>query len=281
MICLIFAIASSTMVSLSMRISGRYTSDGCASLAVNYVVCSLLAACYTGFTPLFSGSLHENDAFLVLVLGLAGGVLYMGSFVLMRYNVTKNGVVLSTTFMKLGVLVPTVMSIAVFREMPGVLQICGLIFALAAIFLVYFEKNDTGAAHRGLLILLLLSGGGADAMSKVYEQLGPPVQKDLFLLYIFFFALLLCLGMLLIKKQRITRADAVAGLLIGVPNYYSARFLLLSLGSVPAVIAYPVYSVGTIVVVMLIGVLLFHEPLSKKQRAALGLIFAALILLNI
>jgi len=41
-------------------------------------------------------------------------VLYLGSFMLLRWNIRKNGVVLPATFMKLGVLVPTVLSVTVF-----------------------------------------------------------------------------------------------------------------------------------------------------------------------
>ena len=68
--------------------------------------------------------------------------------------------------------------------------------------------------------------------------------------------------------------------LVSIPNYYSARFLLLSLGSVLAVIAYPVFSVGTIVVISAAGVVFFHESLSWHKKGALLLIRASLILLN-
>ena len=81
--------------------------------------------------------------------------------------------------------------------------------------------------------------------------------------------------------ERPKAADALCGLLIGIPNYYSARFLLLALGSVPAVVAYPVYSVGTIVVISAVGVLGFREKLSVQKKWAMLLILAALVLLNI
>ena len=77
------------------------------------------------------------------------------------------------------------------------------------------------------------------------------------------------------------RQDLLFGLLIGAPNYFSSRFLLLSLNDVPAVIAYPTYSVGTIVLIALLGVWLFHERLSRRQTLAMGMILAALALLNL
>lgn len=70
-------------------------------------------------------------------------------------------------------------------------------------------------------------------------------------------------------------------MLIGIPNFYSSKFLLWALVDVPAVIAYPVYSVGTILVVTLAGVALFRERLEKRQWLALGMILTALVFLNI
>ena len=83
------------------------------------------------------------------------------------------------------------------------------------------------------------------------------------------------------RRQSLTGSDLLFGLLIGAPNYFSSRFLLLSLNDVPAVIAYPTYSVGTIVLIALLGVWLFHERLSRRQTLAMGMILAALALLNL
>ena len=70
-------------------------------------------------------------------------------------------------------------------------------------------------------------------------------------------------------------------MLIGIPNFFSSKFLLLSLGGVPAVIAYPTYSVATLMTVTLAGVCFFKEKLGNRQWIALGVILVALVLLNI
>jgi multidrug transporter EmrE-like cation transporter len=61
----------------------------------------------------------------------------------------------------------------------------------------------------------------------------------------------------------------------------SARFLLWALREVPAVVVYPSFSVGTIIVVTLVGVAAFREQVEKRKLAALGLILGALVLLNV
>ena len=178
---------------------------------------------------------------------------------LLQLNVKKNGVVLSATFMKLGVLVPTVVSVLVFEEMPKTVQVLGFLLAIVAIVLINFEKEQTGANFKAGLLLLLLAGGGGDAMAKVYEELGCTESEDKFLLCTFAVALVLCVVLALYKKQRLDKSDIFFGLLIGIPNYYSARFLLKALSSVPAVVAYPTYSVAGILLVTAAAILIFKE----------------------
>ena len=71
------------------------------------------------------------------------------------------------------------------------------------------------------------------------------------------------------------------GVLLGIPNFLSSLFLLKALSTVPGVIAFPSYSVATILVVALAGLLFFRERLTKKQMVGGLLICIALVLLNL
>ncbi|MBQ2698895.1 MAG: EamA family transporter [Firmicutes bacterium] len=278
MLYLLLAIASSAMVSLMMRVGESRVSGKMGLLAVNYIMCAGLSAYYTGFDRLFPAG--EGLA-STLAMGCVAGVFFLAGFVLLQLNVRKNGVVLSSIFMKLGLLVPMLVSIVLFGEQPQLLQILGFIIAVAAIILINLEKEQTNLQFKAGLILLLLAGGSSDAMSKIFEEVGHPAYADQFLLYTFGVALLLNLLLMLKEGQRIGKSELFYGLLLGVPNYYAARFLLKSLGSLPAVIVYPTYSVGALVAITLGGVCLFGERLGKRQWLAVGLIMLALILLNI
>ena len=205
----------------------------------------------------------------------------MAGFVLLQWNTTVNGVVLSSVFMRLGVLVPTVLAITVFRESPGAVQIAGLLLALCAILMIQLEKKGGSVKNAPALLFLLLAGGSADAMAKIYEQLGAAALKSQYLFITFFVALLLCVALALLKKQRLSGMDVLFGVLIGIPNYFSARFLLLALDSVPAIIVYPTCSVATILLVSTAGVCFFREKLSRRQLAAMIVILVALVLLNL
>ena len=216
-------------------------------------------------------------------LGAATGFLYLAAFVLLQKNVSCNGVILSGAAMKLGgVLIPIIAAVLLFQERMRWVQFAGAVLAAAAIVLINRPEGEAGGGgKKQWLAVLLLVSGLADTMANIFDKTGPAVLKNFYLFCTFFAALLIALTLALRKRQRIAAADLLCGLLIGIPNYYSARFLLLSLGSVPAVVAYPVFSVGTIIVISMAGVVFFHERLSRYKKGALLLILASLVMLNI
>ncbi|MBQ6314504.1 MAG: DMT family transporter [Mogibacterium sp.] len=285
MIYLIFAVISSALIAIVMRISEGRTSNNISALAVNYVACLILGLIYTISSSGKGGVIVPlSDGSRTIALGLINGIFYVSSFLTYQYNIHKNGVVMPSTFMKLGVIVPTLSAIVIFGEQPGIMQIAGIILAVFAIIFMNTggstsEKSNITAPKA--LILLLFVGGLGDTMSKVYEETGKAEYNSQFLLYTFTMALILCSITAVIKGQKLTFTDVLAGLCIGVPNYYSARFVLLSLSHLPAIVVYPTYSVCTILVVAAAGVFFFHEKMTGRQWLAIGLIITALILLKI
>lgn len=278
MIFLLLAIFSSSMISILMRVSSDKVSANLSMVATNYLVCSMLGAAYAGFelvvpkVPGFS---------LTIWLGLISGVLYLTSLVLFQINTRRHGIVLSSVFMKLGLLVPIVMSVLFFREMPTPSQAAGFCLAVFAIVMINLKSDgrQTGFGI-GLIIMLLLSGG-ADVMAKVFDVFAPGSLSSLYLFYTFATACVLCLGLVLYQKERPGFRELLYGVLIGIPNFFSAKFLLGALTKLPAVVVYPSFSVATMLIVTIAGVAVFRERLSKIQWIALAVIIGALILLNL
>lgn len=276
MLYLILAFLTSALVSILMRLSENYSKNSISTLAMNYLMCCIMAALYTGPTRLFPAA----EGFgLTLGLGAIGGVCFLGSFWLLQVNIRKNGMVLPTTFMKLGIIIPTLMSVIFFGEAPRLVQVIGMAAALVAI--VVMQGKGGQAQNTFLLLMLLLVTGFSNAMSKIFEEIGPAAYSDQFLFYIFVTALILCALLCIWRRQKLTLADALCGLALGIPNYLSSRFMLLSLSEIPAVVAYPTYSVASIVIVALVGVLFFKEKLDRRKLIGLGIILAALVLLNV
>lgn len=277
MIYLLLAIASSTMVSVFSRMSTGRVKNRNVMVAFNYLACSV-----TGFALMRTLDVFPAAPGLDVAIWMAviGGAMYLCGFELLQWNISKNGVVLPATFQKLGVLVPTVLALVVFREKPTAMQAIGFVTAIAAIFMI---RGGDGEKRKGStlgLIALLIMGGSVDAMGKFYAEWGNPQIKNHYLFYVFFCAFVYAVALCVITKQMPALLDAVFGVLVGVPNYLCSRFLLLSLADVPAVVAYPTFSVGTIVCVTLIGCICFRERLSRRQMIAMVIILAALAMLN-
>ena len=279
MLFLVLAIVCSVLISVGMRVSERYSKNTMAMFAANYAVCLMLSRGFMGRIHLFEAQAGIGAA---IGMGLVSGVLYLVSFMLLQKNIHESGVVLSSASMKLGaVLIPVIVSLIFFHENMNGWQTAGVITAVAAILMIHLEKDSfrAGEMKAGLLLLLLCSGI-TDTMANLYDKMGEAALRDHYLFFTFLAALVLALAAALRSRQKLRAADLICGLLIGIPNYFSSRFLLLALGEIPAVVAYPVFSAGTIIMVALIGLAVFHERLSPRKACAMALILAALGLLN-
>ncbi len=278
MVFLCLAILSSCAIALLMRISANKVTAKLSMLSVNYLICSLLGAAYAGFDLICP---DVSGFSTTVALGVVGGILFLVSFMLFQWNTARNGIVLSSVFMKLGLLVPMILSVLVFHELPTWTQITGFCIALIAIVLINGKKENSGSRFRWELLVLLLMGGGADAMTKVFEALGPAALSNQFLFYIFAVALVLCVALVVYKKERPGIREFLFGAAIGIPNFFSSKFLLRSLADLPAVVVYPSFSIATMLITTLAGVFFFKERLFKLQWLALIAIVVALCLLNI
>ena len=284
MLYLLLAIVSSTLITLFMRLGEGKIRNNMAMFTVNYLICVVMSRISMGKMDLFT---NAEGIRVAVGLGLFSGIMYLVSFVFMQWNMRKNGVVLTSTFTKLGVLVPTIMAIVVFREQPKLMQTLGIILAIAAIIIIHFDKENDGAAKavggsfKIWLLLQLLVSGFTDSLANIYDKAGSAALKDHYLFYTFLAALALAVIMTFKKKVKVSKWDLIFGFIIGIPNYFSSSFLLLALQSVPAIITYPVYSVGTIVAISAASVVLFKEQISSRKRVALLIVMLALVLLNI
>ena len=249
---------------------------------INYVTCALLAFITMQPKSLYNGDLHP------LWFGAIGGCFYLSSLAANGYSIHKNGAILSSVFTRLGVLGPILLSVALFGERPTLVQGLGVLLAVAAAVVMNGlpgKGNKSAPSAKSIylipLVLALLLNGASDSMSKVFTQVGQRQDDGLFVFYIFLFAGLLTLILLIRERRPLTRRDLLFGALVGIPNFLSSRLLLAALTQLPAFLVYPSYSVGVILVISLVSFLAFGERLNRRQLGAMGMILAALVLLNL
>jgi drug/metabolite transporter (DMT)-like permease len=217
------------------------------------------------------------------VVGIPAGVLYFLGFIYLQKGVRDSGVSLAGSFSKLGVLVPMMLSILFWHEVPTPVQWVGIALALGSILLANLDvvhPRRAFAAFSPVLIMLFLIVGLAEFSNKVYQRYGTLEAKSLFLLFVFGVALLVSL----VKSLRAGRMRAghfLTGLAVGVPNYFASHFLILSLSELRTAVVFPIYSALTIVLISLAGWLGFGERLRPRERWAVALTVVALVLVNL
>ena len=246
----------------------------------------------------------NNSLFLMTsAIGIATGVFFLLSFSVYQKSVKQNGASISGMFAKLGILIPMIISIVIWNEMPSQIQSLGILVAMVAIVIANRpskKENDkatsteeglTGTAKATvmfsgsvtMLLLLFVVGGFAEFLNKIFQRLVSLDYKPIFLFVVFATALLLSLILYLRSENKPLKKGhtLIVGLLIGIPNLFASFFLLNALDIFPAAIVFPAYSAGSILLISVLSVILFREKLYKKDIAAIGLTMISLILLNL
>lgn len=301
MIFLLLAVICSSMIAIIFKFSEEKQCNRLAITTFNYINACIISLFMLSNKKILkvnwfhsfadevgevflSGNMFSSEASAAwaVIIGSITGVIYFLSFWLYQFNVNKNGAALSSTFMKLGVLVPTILSIFIFKEAPTILQVLGILMAVVGMIVINLSmEKDIVKSIKVDLFLLFIIGGLGNFNSKLYQNYGQVEYRELFIFYIFSTALLVSGLTLLFKNRKIKVTDIIFGLLVGIPNQFTSYFLVRSLNDIKAAVAFPIFSTGTILFVNIINMTIFKEKLNRKQYIAIGIIIVSLIFLNI
>ena len=191
MIYLLLAIVCSAAMTLFLKGFRPEKTNRYAIILGNYVTCIIV-----GFLMLKDKAQVLHPAGTTLLYGIIGGILFVFTLVIMQRSIEKNGAILSSAFSRLGLVIPLLMSIALFGEQPKPVQYLGILIVLAAVWIINGQKKDRPASIL-LLILVLLGSGLADGMAKIFNQLGDRAQDALYILLVFLTAGLITVVLLL------------------------------------------------------------------------------------
>jgi len=301
MIYLFLSVACSTLIALLLKSSEGSGRNRLTVTTINYVVAaSVSLILFLGesgpspsvsdlaiplqlrlWEPGFPPSALHSMVWAVAV-GLFGGLAYFAGFMTIQRSIRNNGVAITGAVSKLAILIPMVLSMLFWHNLPGWLQSLGIVLALGAILMAHLSGGEWRQL-RGMdpvLLWMFLSVGMGEFANKLFQEYGMDTHKGLFLLTVFLTALVISMAALIRSRQQLRRGDVVMGVLVGIPNMLTSLFLIKSFATVPAVIAFPVYGAGTITLVALGGRLIFGESLRKREWAAIGTAVLAVILMQ-
>ena len=277
------AIASSAIMAIVLKLFRHQTGNRYGILLGNYLTCIIIA-----LLQFQSPSIILQTDSVTLICSFISGFLFVAGLVTMQSSIQVNGAILTTAFAKLGLIVPLLMSILFLKERPGVLQILGLFLVFAAIIVINSTADTFSSSTRPVILLLLavlLACGGGDAMAKIFERAGSRDMDSMYFFLLFFWAFLFALLLMFLELKRtgkrVNGKEFLAGILVGIPNYFSSVLLLKALIHLPAFLVYPCFSTGTILLVSLVSTVIFKEKPGARKWYGLLLILIALILLNL
>lgn len=246
----------------------------------NYLCGGILAYFVIGKEKIFS---IEYDYTYAFILAVVNAVLYIACLYLMQANMEKNGAPLTTTYNRLGLLIPILVSILLFREYPNTMQILGCGLAIFSIWYINKKKEElpTKDISVSLLIAVFLAGGFVDTLAKIYGYYGNPLLQKHFIFYTFIFSFIFSLILSLKSLKNLTLKEILIGFCIGIPNQITTLAQLKAVTMLPAYLVFPSYSILVILLVNGVNLLLFKEKISSQQYIGTGIIILALICMNI
>lgn len=280
---LLLAIIFSAMIPVLMKYAhNKHLADE-VILTFNYLVAVSVSVVFTLFNlssyiDLFS---DIKSVFILLVVGMITGLMYYGAFYFYQKSVRDNGVSLSIAVGKMGIVIPMILSLILWHEIPALLQWLGIVMSMVAIGIINIKPSDfKGAKLKTSLLLFFIIGGLGDFFNKLFEVSVGADYSDLFLVVVFATALLASLYNT-IKHKNVTKVSRFYGFAVGVPNMLTAFFLISALGMMNATVVFPLYSGGAIMLSMLWSMFAFKETLKRKDVLGIVMIFMALILINL
>lgn len=231
------------------------------------------------------------DSFLIYALGIGG--LFITVFYTAALTAQHAGITATSIAGKMSMVIPIVFGIWYFGDQLTPLRTLGIFTALAAVLLSTIKnKKSAEEKQHGRLILLLplllfIGSGLVDTSIKLSEHfIIRPDNQDLYLTFLFGSAGILGgIGTLynrFNKKIKFEWKNILAGIILGITNYYSLVFLIQFLASpgLESSIGFAMTNVLVVIFSTLLGIFLFKEKLSPINQTGIVMAIASIIILG-
>lgn len=283
MIWLVLSITVSSFLYVIFKYFQVFKVNTLHAIIVNYLV-----ACVTGFVAYGNLPKLENIANAPwLYYALFLGALFITIFNIMALTSQKNGLSVAAVTSKMSLVIPVLAGFWLYNESVGWIKILGIFLALASVYLSSIKSKTGLKLDKGLLILpvlLFLGSGIIDTTLKYAEKTHvPDGDEPLFSAVCFAMAFIIGLCVLIYeasKKRFLNFKSIIAGVALGVPNYFSIFFIIKALKSgMESSILFPINHVGTVLLTTIFGIIIFKERLIPKNYIGISLAIIAIIVI--
>ena len=284
MIPLVFSIASSTIIFVIFKQFKKFEIDTFQAIVVNYFTAGIIGFVLYG-SEWNSEAMVQNEWMLFAIFA---SILFIGLFFVMGKSSQLNGVASTSIAVKMSMAFSLLLMIIGYSEDLSVLKIAGILLAFLGVLLVSLPskkaQNVNGASW--MLLLLFFGSGMLDfTLNFVLKHKLGVLTPSLFSAIGLGSAGIIGFVILLIKRIRssfkIELKNIIAGILLGVPNYFSIYLLMLSYRTTgwsdSTVLA--ITNVSVVLFSALIGFIIFRENVNAKK--IIGLLSAILAIVSL
>lgn len=283
---LLLSILCSSLINLIFR-SFNNKVDNTSAIVVNYAVCVLVAWVAGGSDFVFYTDFWNKPWFPYVAIS---GVLFLSIFYLIALTNQYSGVSVAAAASKLGVVIPVFAGVFMFGESIRWTTVAAILASIVSVVLISRKKDIhlKGTFKWILLPLAVLIGSGIIDTTLKYIQLyhlhGSPESHPTTI--IFASAGIAGLFIVLISRRRrqlILQPSSIAGgIILGIPNYFSILFLLLTLnsGNLASVVIFPLNNVSIVALSAIASIVIFREKMSRGNLAGLFLALLSIFVIS-
>ncbi|MCP4713189.1 MAG: DMT family transporter, partial [Planctomycetes bacterium] len=262
------SICCSVVITLILKYHTTLTGSRIVVLASNYIVAVIINTILWGRVDYLWMPISG------VLLAIMVGFWFVLTFYLFIYSMGKMGASIPVSVMRLAVVLPILTAILYFGERPNFWQIPGMI--LAGMSFILFSKSmaQMDVKHRstyniGLLLVLFITMGVTGICLQYFEKQYIPEMRNGFLTIVFGVALICTWLIIIVRGMSVRGVDVKIGLLMGVPNGFSAVCFMSALHHLPDVLVFPVNDVSVVLLSTLGVYLIWREKLNRTGWVAL------------
>lgn len=281
-IFIVLSSACSVLIAHFLKVTEFKKLSTVKVLTVNYVIASAVAF----LTPVGGAEFDFNleAALPAIAFAVIVGFIFIANFFIYSKSVSNNGVGISVSAMRMSLMIPVLLSTFWYMEMMSVSQWVGFFTVIIALFLLLPNKRRMLREPKSaawLLILLFLGTGLGDGSLKIFEaDFSSYLTKEQFMGTVFLSATVVGFVAVIIKQDfKFSFQEIGIGILVGIPNLYSAIFLIKALELLNGAVVYSVVNILTVLGATVLGLIRWGDIVTPAQWAGIVATLLSILLL--
>lgn len=285
MIYIFLSVFFNAILFIILKLFSRFNINTLQALVVNYITAFTVGLFFTDET--------FEYALLIQKKWYLGSVLLSFLFITVFYATAltsqRNGLSVASVASKMSVIIPICFGVLLYNEKLGIFKLLGIVLALSAVYLTSKKEEGAWSDLKNVYfpIVVFFGAGSIDTGLKILQaDFLPENEIALFSSHTFFMAFaigVIVIGINVIKnKTKIYGKNCIAGVILGIPNYFSLYFLIKMLDSevFESSTIFTIHNVAIVTLTTLVGIVFFNEKISLRNGIGIMAALIAILLVT-